>query len=121
VDRAAGRTLQGPHRSDLMVQHGPKNIAASEGSTGEQKALLIGLILAQAQAIRAVTGAAPVLLLDEISAHLDKARRVALFALLQGLQLQAFMTGTEAELFDGIGTSTVVYQVKNGHLRESQK
>lgn len=121
IDRAAGRTLQGPHRSDLIVHHGPKNIAASEGSTGEQKALLIGLILAQAQAIRAVTGAAPVLLLDEVSAHLDKARRVALFGLLQGLQLQVWMTGTEAELFDGIGTSTVVYQVENGHLRESQK
>ncbi len=121
VDRAAGRTLQGPHRSDLIVHHGPKDIPASEGSTGEQKALLIGLILAQAQAIRAVTGAAPVLLLDEVSAHLDKARRQALFALLQSLQLQVWMTGTEAELFDGIGRGTVVYQVENGHLSESQK
>jgi DNA replication and repair protein RecF len=119
ADRGAGRTLVGPHRSDLVVRHGPKNIAAEEGSTGEQKALLIGLILAQTEAIRAVTGSAPVLLLDEIAAHLDKARRTALFAHLNGLKVQAWMTGTERELFDGASAATVVYQVDNGRLNES--
>ena len=119
ADKGAGRTLVGPHRSDLVVRHGPKNIAAEEGSTGEQKALLIGLILAQTEAIRAVTGSAPVLLLDEIAAHLDKARRTALFAHLDELRVQAWMTGTEAELFDGASPSTVVYHVANGTLNES--
>lgn len=119
ADKGAGRTLVGPHRSDLVVRHGPKDIAAEEGSTGEQKALLIGLILAQTEAIRAVTGSAPVLLLDEIAAHLDKSRRSALFSHLQSLKVQAWMTGTEAELFDGAGPSTVVYHVDNGTLRES--
>ena len=118
-DRAAGRTLAGPHRSDLKVQHGPKGIAAAEGSTGEQKALLIGLALAQAQAIRSVAGAAPVMLLDEIAAHLDKARREALFGLLQDLRLQVWMTGTEPELFHGAHGSGMVYHVENGSLRES--
>ena len=118
-DRAAGRTLSGPHRSDLKVQHGPKAIAAADGSTGEQKALLIGLALAQAQAIRSVTGAAPVMLLDEIAAHLDKARREALFGLLQDLGLQVWMSGTEPEVFHGAGTSAMVYHVENGTLRES--
>jgi DNA replication and repair protein RecF len=120
IDKAAGRTLIGPHRSDLLVRHGPKNIAAEEGSTGEQKALLIGLILAQTEAIRAVTGSAPVLLLDEIAAHLDKARRTALFEHLEHLQVQAWMTGTERELFDGASPSTVVYHVEYGRLTESK-
>jgi DNA replication and repair protein RecF len=120
ADKGAGRTLVGPHRSDLIVRHGPKNIAAEEGSTGEQKALLIGLILAQTEAIRAVTGSAPILLLDEIAAHLDKARRTALFAHLDSLNVQAWMTGTERELFDGASASTVVYHVDNGRLNESK-
>jgi DNA replication and repair protein RecF len=119
ADKGAGRTLVGPHRSDLLVRHGPKNIAAEEGSTGEQKALLIGLILAQTEAIRSVTGSAPVLLLDEIAAHLDKSRRSALFSHLQSLDVQAWMTGTEAELFDGAGPATMVYHVANGTLNES--
>jgi DNA replication and repair protein RecF len=120
ADRAAGRTLLGPHRTELRVTHGPKAMAAETGSTGEQKALLIGLVLAQTQAIRSLTGKAPILLLDEIAAHLDKARRTALFGLLEGLQVQAWMTGTEAQLFDGAGASTVVYQVEHGQLRESK-
>jgi DNA replication and repair protein RecF len=120
ADKGAGRTLLGPHRSDLVVRHGPKQIAAEGGSTGEQKALLIGLILAQTEAIRAVTGSAPVLLLDEIAAHLDRARRNALFSHLDALGVQAWMTGTEPELFDGASPSTVVYHVDNGHLTESK-
>jgi DNA replication and repair protein RecF len=120
IDKASGRTLVGPHRSDLVVRHGPKNMAAEDGSTGEQKALLIGLILAQTEAIRAVTGSAPILLLDEIAAHLDKARRNALFIHLDALKVQAWMTGTEPELFDGASGSSVVYHVENGRLSESK-
>jgi DNA replication and repair protein RecF len=119
ADRAAGRALVGPHRSDLMVFHGPKNMSADSCSTGEQKALLIGLILAQARAVKGMFGAAPILLLDEVAAHLDKARRTALFQLLVELGSQTWMTGTEAELFDGAGASAVVYQVENGTLAES--
>jgi DNA replication and repair protein RecF len=119
TDKAAGRTLHGPHRSDLAVTHGPKNMEAELCSTGEQKALLIGLVLAQAKALKSVSGAAPILLLDEVAAHLDKARRIGLFGLLEELQCQAWMTGTEAQLFDGAGASAVVYQVENNSLNES--
>ncbi len=119
ADRAAGRTLIGPHRSDLAVVHGPKAMAAEHCSTGEQKALLIGLVLAQARAIKAVHGGAPILLLDEIAAHLDEVRRKALFTLLEGLGGQCFMSGTEASLFDGAGASAVVYHVDNGRVFES--
>lgn len=120
ADRAAGRTLAGPHRSDFTVLHGPKGVLASEGSTGEQKALLIGLLLAQVDAVLEACGARPVVLLDEVSAHLDKARKTALFGLLEGLGLQAWMTGTEAQVFDGVSASTVVYQVAKGTLHESK-
>jgi DNA replication and repair protein RecF len=119
LDRAAGRALAGPHRSDLRVTHGPKAMAAELCSTGEQKALLIGLILAQALAAKSLFGASPMLLLDEIAAHLDPARRTSLFRLLESLQSQVFMTGTEASLFDGAGASAVVYQVDGGQLCES--
>jgi DNA replication and repair protein RecF len=119
ADRAAGRALVGPHRSDLLVTHGPKNMAADLCSTGEQKALLIGLILAQARAIKSLFGAAPILLLDEIAAHLDRPRREALFQLLKALESQTFMTGTEAEVFDGAGAAAVVYQVANNRISES--
>ncbi len=119
VDKAAGRTLIGPHRSDLSVTHGPKDMPASLCSTGEQKALLIGLVLAQARAVKETFGAAPVLLLDEVTAHLDKTRRNGLFRLLEELDLQAWMTGSEASFFDGAGPSAVVYLVENGTLTES--
>lgn len=119
ADRVAGRTLKGPHRSDFTLTHGPKGIAAAQGSTGEQKALLIGLILAQAEAITEAAGARPLLLLDEITAHLDQARRQALFSILKALGIQAFMTGTETQVFSGLGASAVVYHVENGHLSES--
>lgn len=119
LDRAAGRALAGPHRSDLQVTHGPKAMAAEFCSTGEQKALLIGLILAQARAAKSLFGGAPILLLDEIAAHLDPARRRALFALLEALESQVFMTGTEGVLFDGAGASAVVYQVDSGQISES--
>jgi DNA replication and repair protein RecF len=120
ADRAAGRTLSGPHRSDFIVLHGPKGVPASEGSTGEQKALLVGLLLAQVDAVTEAAGARPVVLLDEISAHLDRARKTALFGLLEGLGVQAWMTGTEPQVFDGVSASTVVYQVDSGTLHESK-
>jgi DNA replication and repair protein RecF len=120
ADRAAGRALVGPHRSDLNVTHGPKNMAAAQCSTGEQKALLIGLVLAQARAAKSLFGASPILLLDEVAAHLDKARRHGLFSILEALESQCFMTGTEAELFDGAGPQAVVYLVADGHLAESK-
>ncbi|RZJ42357.1 MAG: DNA replication/repair protein RecF, partial [Brevundimonas sp.] len=97
-DAAAGRSLFGPHRTDLTALHRQKNRPAAEGSSGEQKALVLNLILAQ---ITRLSGqaAAPILLLDEAPAHLDTARRAALFDEIEALGLQAFMTGTEADLF----------------------
>ena len=99
-DRAAGRALTGPHRTDLRVTHGPKAMPAGFCSTGEQKALLIGLVLAHAKAVKdARAGLAPLLLLDEIAAHLDEPRRAALFAEIERLGAQAWMTGTDSEVF----------------------
>ncbi len=101
-DLAAGRTLIGPHRSDLAAVWAAKGVAAREASTGEQKALLISLILANARALAQETGAAPVLLLDEVAAHLDAGRRRALYDEICALGAQAFMTGTGGELFAGL-------------------
>lgn len=103
-DMAAGRTLAGPHRADMAARFAAKGVAAGLCSTGEQKALLISLILANARALAADLGKAPVLLLDEVAAHLDPARRAALFDELCALGAQAIMTGTEAELFDSLGS-----------------
>ncbi|MFZ3584360.1 DNA replication/repair protein RecF [Loktanella sp. DJP18] len=103
-DLAAGRTLVGPHRSELDAVFADKNVAARDCSTGEQKALLISLILANARALMAETGQPPVLLLDEVAAHLDSARRAALYDEICALGAQAWMTGTEVQLFEGLGT-----------------
>ncbi len=100
-DAAAGRTLSGPHRVDLIVTHRDKARAASLASTGEQKALLLGIVLAHADLVAEQTGQPPVLLLDEVAAHLDPARRAALFDRLAG-RGQVWMTGTEDALFDAI-------------------
>ena len=120
LDRAAGRCLRGPHRSDFEVVHGPKDLPAADCSTGEQKALLLGLILAQAEATKSMLGAVPLLLLDEVTAHLDETRRRGLFGLLSRLGGQVWMSGTDPLLFDGIGPEAVVYRVDNGHLTESK-
>ena len=101
-DAAAGRTLSGPHRVDLIVTHLDKARAASLASTGEQKALLLSIVLAHADLVAERTGQPPVLLLDEVAAHLDPSRRAALFARLSG-RGQVWMTGTEDALFDAIG------------------
>jgi DNA replication and repair protein RecF len=104
-DAAAGRTTEGPHRHDLAVTHRAKQMPAARSSTGEQKALLLGLVLAHAELVAERRGAPPLLLLDEVAAHLDPKRRAALFARLEG-RGQVWMTATEAELFDGIGAAS---------------
>lgn len=118
IDRAAGRTLEGPHRSDLKVMHGPKNMPAELCSTGEQKALLVGLVLAHARMTTEMNGHAPILLLDEIAAHLDSRRRAALFDLIEGLNCQAFLTGTDRALFDELGGRGRFLHVAGGGLSE---
>jgi DNA replication and repair protein RecF len=117
-DRAAGRTLEGPHRSDMIVTHGPKQAPARTCSTGEQKALLVGLVLAHAElAAEARQGLAPLLLLDEIAAHLDAIRRRSLFAALVRLSAQAWMSGTDWKTFEILGDSTQFLAVDNGGVR----
>ncbi|WP_246217780.1 DNA replication/repair protein RecF [Jiella pacifica] len=102
LDRAAGRTREGPHRADLSVFFAAKDMPAALASTGEQKALLIGLVLAHAQLVAQVSGFRPILLLDEVAAHLDPGRRQALFDLVSTLGVQAFMTGTDEALFEAL-------------------
>jgi DNA replication and repair protein RecF len=104
-DSAAGRTLAGPHRQDLSVTHRGKHMPAAQSSTGEQKALLLGLVLAHADLVAEERGQPPILLLDEVAAHLDPARRAALFRRLED-RGQVWMTATEAALFDGIGAAS---------------
>lgn len=116
LDRAAGRTTSGPHRVDLEVTHAQKQMPAALGSTGEQKALLIGLILAHARLVRLRTGIVPFLLLDEIAAHLDPDRRRALFQALDGLGTQCFLTGTDAVLFEAMGERAQRISVREGRL-----
>ena len=115
-----GRTLAGPHRSAFLVTHGPKNVAAENCSTGEQKALLIGMILAHARAVRDnFHGYAPLLLLDEIAAHLDAERRAGLFAELRELGAQAFMTGTDELLFAAARDDAAFLRIAAGELSPS--
>jgi DNA replication and repair protein RecF len=116
-DREAGRTLAGPHRSDLEVTHGPKAMPAKMCSTGEQKALLVGLALAQARLVKEVAGGiAPLILLDEIAAHLDEDRRRALFASIASLNAQVWMTGTDSAMFAPLRDATEVqfFRVSEG-------
>ncbi|PCJ94212.1 MAG: DNA replication/repair protein RecF [Hyphomicrobiales bacterium] len=115
-DAAAGRTLEGPHRSDLQVLHLEKNMPASLASTGEQKALLIGLVLAHAALVQELDGRSPILLLDEIAAHLDPQRRACLFDTLLALGGQAWMTGTDPMLFDALGDKAQHFTVADGAL-----
>jgi len=116
-DAAAGRALTGPHRGDLAVIHRAKGRPAAEGSTGEQKALVLNLVLAQAARLsRAESGPKPILLLDEVAAHLDPSRRTALFDEIEALGLQAFLTGTEASLFEGLAGRAQGVRVDEGRL-----
>ncbi len=113
-DAAAGRTLAGPHRADLLVSHAGKNRPAAQSTTGEQKALLLGLVLAHAGLVRERTGRPLILLLDEVAAHLDPARRAALFERLAGSGNQVWLTGTEPALFEGAGASACWFRVHAG-------
>jgi DNA replication and repair protein RecF len=101
-DRAAGRTLEGVHRCDLDVVHLPKQMPAGLSSTGEQKALLAGIVLSHARLVAETAGMAPIMLMDEIAAHLDAERRAALFDILLDMNVQAFLTGTDAGLFSAL-------------------
>ena len=113
-DAAAGRTLDGPHRADLLVRHAAKDQPAARASTGEQKALLLSIVLAHAALVEDRVGRAPVLLLDEVAAHLDPVRRAALFDRLTG-RGQIWMTGTEPALFEGL-TEASWFTVESGRV-----
>src|ERR1700736_424417 len=115
-DAAAGRTLEGPHLTDLVVRHADKDTAAADASTGEQKALLIGLVLAHAGLLAEMTGFAPVLLLDEVVAHLDPSRRSALYTELEKLDAQTWMTGADAAVFAELAAKAEVFQVAPGEV-----
>lgn len=114
-DAAAGRTLSGPHRVDMAVTHIAKGQAAGLCSTGEQKAMLLSILLAHAALVREVSGHPPILLLDEVAAHLDPGRRTALFERLAATGSQIWMTGTEPELFAGLGEATRLH-VEEGQI-----
>ncbi len=115
-DAAAGRALVGPHRADLRVMHGGKGVPAGQASTGEQKALLIAIVLAHAAVVRARMGTPPLMLLDEIAAHLDGARRQRLFERLAETGAQVWMTGTDRALFEAAGVATRL-QLEGGIVR----
>jgi DNA replication and repair protein RecF len=120
-DAEAGRTLTGPHITDLAVRHTAKRAEARDCSTGEQKALLISIMLADARELaRAREGLAPILLLDEIAAHLDATRRLALFEEIHSLSAQAWMTGTDLSLFEGARCQ--IFEVRDGvfHRQEDR-
>ncbi len=113
-DAAAGRTLDGPHRSDLKVSHAAKGIPAADCSTGEQKALLIRLVLAHSSLIKDMTGYAPLMLLDEVVAHLDPMRRGALYDALAALGAQVWMTGADPAAFGDIVDRAQMFEVRGG-------
>src|SRR3954451_23650475 len=115
-DAAAGRTLDGPHLTDLQVIYAPKNTPARDASTGEQKALLIGLVLAHASLVGEMTGITPLLLLDEVIAHLDPNRRIALFDELKKLGAQVWMTGADPAAFEDVGSSSEIFNVDSGRI-----
>jgi DNA replication and repair protein RecF len=115
-DAAAGRTTDGPHLTDLEVLYGPKGIAASLASTGEQKALLIGLVLAHAGLVAEMTQHAPLLLLDEVVAHLDPGRRAALYDALAALDAQVWMTGADPAPFAAVADRAQLLGVSPGRV-----
>lgn len=112
-DAIIGGAAQGPHKSDLAVTYAAKDMPADQCSTGEQKALLIGLILAHARLIKAEHGSTPILLLDEVAAHLDETRRAALYEILTDLRAQVWLTGTDLNLFTAIENKAAFFEVKN--------
>ncbi|MDJ0946275.1 MAG: DNA replication/repair protein RecF [Kiloniellales bacterium] len=115
-DAETGGAALGPHRSDLAVRHLARRMPAAQCSTGEQKALLISIILAHARLVTLQRGQAPLLLLDEIVAHLDAERRAALFEALLSLGAQAWLTGTDGGLFEDLGTAALFVTVRDSRL-----
>jgi DNA replication and repair protein RecF len=116
-DAETRRTTLGPHLSDLLVRHTEKRMDARDCSTGEQKALLISIILADARELaQARDGHAPLLLLDEIAAHLDARRRASLFEEILALGAQAWLTGTDLSLFEGLGSRADMFFVNAGEF-----
>jgi DNA replication and repair protein RecF len=113
-DRAAGRTLEGPHRSDLIVLHAEKAIEAARASTGERKALLVGLVLSHARLVASMHGFAPVVLLDDVAAFLDAERRAALFAAVKQLGAQVFVTGVDDSAFSDFDAAAHRFRVSPG-------
>ncbi len=115
-DAEAGTTCNGPHRSDLAVRHLDLDLPAAEGSTGQQKAVLVSIALAHARLVSMSRGRPPILLLDEIAAHLDSERRVALFDEVVALGVQSWMTGTDAELFKPLAGRAQILRVTDGSI-----
>ena len=115
-DTQAGAATIGPHRTDMIVRHSAKNLNAGECSTGEQKAVLISMVLSQARVQLAQRGLAPLLLLDEVVAHLDQTRRLALFNELSELDAQSWLTGTDQSLFDGFDARAQFFQVADAAI-----
>lgn len=111
-DALVGGAQTGPHKTDLLVSYAAKTMPAEQCSTGEQKALLIGIILAHAKLIAAERGAPPIVLLDEVAAHLDESRRAALYGILQDLGGQVWLTGTDPSLFDSVKDTAYFVEVK---------
>lgn len=118
-DAAAGAATMGPHRTDLSVRHAGKDMPAGQCSTGEQKAVLVSIVLAQARVQTDRRGVAPLLLLDEVVAHLDETRRIALFDELSGLNAQSWMTGTDEPLFAGFGNRAQFFRVADATVTRS--
>lgn len=121
-DRLVGRTRQGPHRTDLHVEHKDKGIPARYASSGEQKALLVALILANARALLEHMGQVPIVLLDEVAAHLDRTRRAALIQAIIALRAQTWITGTDRDLaqeFGNLGTAWSVHMGNKGSRIET--
>jgi len=116
IDAAAGRATAGPHRDDLSAVHAANGRSAARCSTGEQKAMLLSLVLAHSDCVAGLRGQRPILLLDEVAAHLDPSRRAALYARLAGQGGQAWLTGTEAALFDAMPGPVTRFRVAGGRI-----
>ena len=116
-DARSGRASEGVHKTDLIVTHAPKGMRGELCSTGEQKALLIALVLANARLQAAQKGQAPLMLLDEVAAHLDEHRRGALFEALSSLGSQCWLTGTDRELFTGLEGRAEFFDVRDGQIQ----
>jgi DNA replication and repair protein RecF len=119
IDAAMGRTQEGAHRADFIVMHDAKVMPAAQCSTGEQKGMLVAIILAHALMMQAEKGYVPIILLDEVAAHLDDARREFLFSFLSGMNGQVWLTGTDAGIFSSLENVARFYEVGGGQAQSS--